>query len=199
MNTKFMKKYTPLFIISALFIGLIGGYLLFKETPIQTQVQTNEQTKPNRSTCLADDCLAVEDLEYPADTLPDTVKNALDEAITDEYKALATYEAVIAKLGSVRPFSMIKGAEEQHIASLKALYDKYGLQPPVNVWLNKVSIPSTLQESCQAGVDAEIANAALYKDSLLPSVSTYEDIVQVFTNLMNASEQKHLKAFEKCN
>jgi hypothetical protein len=199
MNTKFMKKYTLFFIISALIIGLIGGYLLFKETPIQTQVQTNEQTRPNRGSCLADDCLAVEDLEYPADTLPDTVKNALDEAITDEYKALATYEAVIAKLGSVRPFSMIKGAEEQHIASLKALYDKYGLQPPVNVWLNKVSVPSTLQESCQAGVNAEIANAALYKDSLLPSVSTYEDIVQVFTNLMNASEQKHLKAFERCN
>lgn len=193
-----MKKNIYLFIILALLIGVLGGYL-FKKEPTQIQPITKELSQPNRGTCIADDCLAVEDLEYPADTLPDTVKNALDEAITDEYKALATYEAVIAKLGSVRPFSMIKGAEEQHIASLKALYDKYGLQPPVNVWLNKVSVPSTLQESCQAGVDAEIANATLYKDSLLPSVSTYEDIVQVFTNLMNASEQKHLKAFERCN
>jgi len=33
----------------------------------------------------------------------------------------------------------------------------------------------------------------------LPTASSYEDIVQVFTNLMNASEQKHLKAFERCN
>jgi len=193
-----MKKNAYLFIILALLIGILGGYLLKKE-PAQIQKETNELLQPNRGTCLADDCLAVEDLEYPAGTLPDNVKKALDEAINDEYKALTTYEAIIAKFGSVRPFSMIKGAEEQHIASLKALYDKYGLQVPINEWVNKVSIPATLQESCQAGVDAEIANAALYKDSLLPSASSYGDIVQVFTDLMNASEQKHLKAFERCN
>jgi len=193
-----MKKNIYLFIIIALLIGLLGGYLL-KKQPAQIQPIAKELSQPNRGTCLADDCLAVEDLEYPAGTLPDNVKKALDEAINDEYKALTTYEAIITKFGSVRPFSMIKGAEEQHIASLKALYDKYGLQVPINVWINKISVPSTLQESCQAGVDAEIANAALYKDSLLPTASSYEDIVQVFTNLMNASEQKHLKAFERCN
>ena len=71
-------------------------------------------------------CLLVDNLEYPAGELSSEVQQALDEAINDEYKALSTYEAVIAKLGSVRPFSMIKGAEVQHIASLKAIYDKYG-------------------------------------------------------------------------
>lgn len=152
----------------------------------------------NRGNCLADDCLMVQDLEYPAGELPKNVEGALNEAINDEYKALATYEVVMDKFGVVRPFAMIKGAEEQHIASLKAIFDKYGIKVPANTWMSKVSVPATLQEACQVGVDAEIANAALYKDKLLPEVGDYADIVAVFTNLMNASEMKHLPAFEKC-
>ena len=57
----------------------------------------------------------------------------------------------------------------------------------------------TLTAACQTGVDAEIANADLYKNILLPIVTNYPDITAVFTNLMNASEEKHLPAFEKCN
>ena len=155
--------------------------------------------QPNRGNCLSDDCLLVDNLEYPVAELSTGAKEALNEAIIDEYKALSTYEAVIAKLGAVRPFSMIKGAEEQHIASLKAIYDKYGLAVPANTWTNKISSPATLKEACQTGVEAEIANAKLYRDELLPEVADYEDITAVFTNLMNASEQKHLAAFEKCN
>lgn len=160
---------------------------------------TQQNGKFDRGNCLSDDCLMVDDLEYPAGELPERVQEALNEAINDEYKALSTYEAVISEFGSVRPFSMIKGAEEQHIASLKAIYDKYGLEIPENTWSSKVFIPETLIKSCQVGVDAEIANAGLYKDKLLPLVSDYEDITAVFTNLMNASEQKHLPAFERCN
>ena len=153
----------------------------------------------NKGNCLADDCLAVQDLNYPAGTLPAEVKMALDEAIADEYKALSVYHAVIAKFGQVRPFSMIKGAEEQHIASLKSIYDKYGITVPSNNWTKKVTAPQTLQQACQTGVDAEIANADLYKSKLLPAVKDYQDITLVFTNLMNASQEKHLPAFERCN
>lgn len=152
----------------------------------------------NKGNCLADDCLAVQDLNYPAGTLPSEVKEALDEAIADEYKALSVYQAVVAKFGQVRPFSMIKGAEEQHIASLKAIYDKYGLMVPANKTA-KITSPSTIQLSCQLGVDAEIANYKLYQDKLLPSVKNYEDITIVFTRLMNASKDKHFPAFERCN
>jgi hypothetical protein len=159
----------------------------------------SQQNSVSPQNCLADDCLLVDNLDYPVSELPQSVKDALDEAINDEYKALATYEAVISKFGTVRPFSMIKGAEEQHIALLKAVYDKYGLQVPQNTWSSKVSSPETIQEACQTGVDAEIANAALYKEKLLPVVADYEDITAVFINLMNASEQKHLPSFDKCN
>jgi len=203
-----MKNKILIYVGVALFLGLIGGYVIF-----QSRVQKTDNSlssfnyggsqrpsgQPDKGNCLGDDCLLVENLEFPVRELSAEAQQALDEAINDEYKALSTYEAVIAKLGTVRPFSMIKGAEEQHIASLKAIYDKYGLTIPKNTWPSKVSAPTTLVEACQIGVDAEIANAALYKDKLLPKVEAYEDIVTVFTNLMNASEQMHLPAFEKCN
>ena len=198
-----MKNKIFTYIGIALLAGILGGYV-YGQYKAETTVRTggfglNQSGEPSRENCLADDCLLVDDLEYPVGELSVEVQEALDEAINDEYKALSVYEAVVTKLGTVRPFSMIMGAEEQHIASLKAIYDKYGLEVPVNTWPSKVSAPDTLQEACQVGVDAEIANAALYEDKLLPAVDGYEDIVAVFTNLMNASEQKHLPAFERCN
>lgn len=208
-----MKNKLFMYVGLALVAGVLGGYLVSKPSLKQQRADGlmagyqdrgfNQNQKvmgqPNRGNCLADDCLLVSDLEYPASELSMPVKEALDEAINDEYKALSVYEAVIEKFGMVRPFSMIKGAEEQHIASLKAIYDKYGLEVPENSWIGKVTAPETIQEACQTGVEAEIANADLYKNHLLPAVEDYEDIVMVFTNLMNASEQKHLAAFEKCN
>ena len=209
-----MKNKLFIYIGIALIIGAFGGYLIIKPNQGQQQLQNNNQVtrfnygngigqsqnkQPNRGNCLADDCLLVDNVEYPVGELSKEVQTALDEAINDEYKALSTYNSIIAKFGTTRPFSMIKGAEEQHIASLKAIYDKYGLEVPVNDWASKVSTPATLQEACQVGVDAEIANATLYRDELLPAVTEYEDITLVFENLMNASQEKHLPAFDKCN
>jgi len=163
------------------------------------QGKTKTTIVPNKGNCLADECLMVENLEYPVGSLSNNVKEALGEAISDEYKALTLYQKVIAKLGTIRPFSMIIGAEEQHIALLKSLFNKYGLNVPQNVWSSKIVSPNSISEACQAGVDAEIANAAMYKDKLLPVVKDYPDITLVFENLMNASQIKHLSAFEKCN
>jgi hypothetical protein len=152
-----------------------------------------------RAGCVADDCLAVDGLDYPVGNLSDAAKQALSSALDDEYKALATYEAVIAKFGSTRPFIMIARSEEQHIAALRALYDKYGMTVPANPYLGKVTAPASLQAACQTGVDAEVANASLYKDKLLPAVKDYADLTAVFTNLMNASQNRHLPAFDRCN
>lgn len=153
----------------------------------------------DRGNCVADECLLVDGLDYPVGTLSDGAKQALLSALDDEYKAFASYQAVITKLGAVRPFSMIIRAEEQHISSLKALFDKYGVAIPENPYFLKVVVPNTLQSACQVGVDAEISNASLYKDTLLPAVKEYTDITSVFTNLMNASQERHLPAFERCN
>ena len=160
--------------------------------------QNKKQPLVNRQNCLAEDCLMVDDFEYPAGELPQPIVGALNEAINDEYKAYSTYEAVIKKFGNVRPFSMIIRAEEQHISSLKSIYDKYGLTPPQNDLSDNITAPESVQQACQIGVDAEIANATLYQEKLLPAVIDYPDITAVFKNLSDASQQKHLPAFEKC-
>jgi len=215
-----MKNTYIIYILLALVAGAVLGLFIYryKATPdITKSLQDNTNTgslqrsgggrgnrgqgqgRFNRGNCLGDECLEVDNLEYPAGQLTSEVKNALDEAIDDEYKAMSTYQAVIDKFGQVRPFSMIIGAELQHIASLTNIYQKYGLKVPENSWTGKVTVPSTLQAACQTGVDAEIANADLYKNNLLPIVADYEDITSVFTNLMNASQTKHLPAFDRCN
>jgi hypothetical protein len=168
------------------------------EVEVASQQSTALQDEtPTEQNCISEDCLKVENLEYPVGELPDSVVQALGSAIDDEYKARATYEAVINEFGSVRPFSMIIRAEEQHISSLKAIYDKYGLDIPSDPYTN-VEIASTKSENCSVGVQAEIDNAALYRDSLLPAVEEYPDIASVFTQLMNASQDNHLPAFERC-
>ena len=121
---------------------------------------------------------------------------ALNMALQDEYKALATYERVIADFGEVRPFTNIARAEMQHIAALTRLFETYSVEMPANEWADKVASFDSLTEACQGGVDAEIENAALY-DQLFSMVE-HNDIIRVFQNLRDASEYKHLLAFERC-
>lgn len=216
-----MNSMSTKYIYIAIIVVLLGavGYLSFRPKIQQTVKAPMEQNMDgsgigagnglgqsrgtngaveSRRNCLADGCLAIDDLNYPAGELTDAAGTALGKALDDEYKAYATYQAIIDKLGSTRPFIMIIRAEEQHISSLKALFDKYGLVIPENPYTGKIISPETLEKACTAGVEAEIANASLYKDDLLPNVTEYEDITMVFTNLMNASQQKHLVAFQRC-
>jgi hypothetical protein len=157
-----------------------------------------QKTQITRGNCVSDQCLSVSNLSYPVGELPADIKNTLDLAMNDEYMAHAFYQSVIDKFGLSNPFSMIIRAEEGHISMLKALYDKYGLEIPADNWIINSTSPDTFKEACQIGVAAEIANAALYQEQLLPVVSNYEDLTQVYNSLMTASQQKHLIAFQKC-
>lgn len=122
--------------------------------------------------------------------------NALHEAIGDEYHAWATYDQVIADFGDVPPFNHIREAEARHINALRNLFARYDVPVPENPWPGRVTRYGSLQEACAAGVAAEIANAALY-DRLL-SAAEHPDILAVFRNLQEASQQRHLRAFERC-
>jgi hypothetical protein len=123
-------------------------------------------------------------------------EEALRIALQDEYKAWSVYDQVIADFGAVRPFTSIQKAEENHIAALVALFEGYGLDVPANEWVGNVPTFDTLAEACEAGVQAEIDNAALY-DQLLSMVDN-PDLVRVFTALQSASQDQHLPAFERC-
>lgn len=193
-----MKNFYWVLIIIAIII--LGTIVWYTSTIEQNRNQNANQTKTiTKENCIADECLTTkEEVTYPVSALPQNVIDALNKAIDDEYKAKDTYDAVITKFGSVRPFSQIIRAEEQHISSLKAIYDKYGLTIPTDPYIGKIEAPTTTQSSCALGVEAEIANAALYRDNLIPEVTNYPDITEVFTSLMNASQDKHLPAFQKC-
>jgi hypothetical protein len=133
----------------------------------------------------------------PSISLSSAEQDALQKAILEEYDALNLYQSAIAQLGNVYPFSQIVKAEQQHVNALVRQADKYGVSVPANPGLATTPTFASLSAACQAGVDAEIADAALY-DTLKPVV-THTDILQVFNNLQSASLNSHLPAFEACN
>jgi hypothetical protein len=128
--------------------------------------------------------------------LNETEIRALEEALDDEYRAWSTYDQVIRDFGEVRPFINIRAAEARHIEALRALFSRYRLDIPENPWPGKVTRYASLQEACQAGVAAEIENGALY-DRLLATTQR-PDILTVFRNLREASQENHLPAFRRC-
>jgi len=128
--------------------------------------------------------------------LNETEVAALHEALDDEYHAWATYDQVVHDFGMVRPFSNIRDAEARHIAALLSLCERHGVAPPSNPWPGKVERYPSLREACAAAVEAEITNAALY-ERLLASTDR-SDILTVFRNLRDASQERHLPAFRRC-
>jgi hypothetical protein len=129
-------------------------------------------------------------------TLNEIETTALHEALDDEYHAWATYDQVIQDFGLVRPFSNIRDAEARHIEALLNLFERYGLDPPPNSWPGKVERYPSLRDASAAAVEAEIANAKLY-ERLLASTER-SDILNVFRNLRDASQERHLPAFRRC-
>lgn len=133
---------------------------------------------------------------YETGDLSESEVQALQMALEDEYKAWSVYEQVIADFGAVRPFTNIQRAEEKHIDALVTLLERYGLAVPENKWPGAVPTFDSLTEACAAAAQAEIENAALY-DQLFSLVDN-PDIMQAFMALQQASQTKHLPAFEAC-
>jgi hypothetical protein len=209
-----MNNKTIITILVILLIGFASGFFYYFAVN-QQRTSANEigQTQQpqgmrgmfgqfsdnyNQKNCIAGECLNT--AETTTQELPEEVKNALGKAIDDEYKALTTYQVVMDKFGRQRPFTMISHSEEMHIAALKSIYDKYGVEIPENDYEGKMEAPESVQQACQQGVEGEIKNAELYRKELIPIVQDeYPDIERVFRNLMNASQSRHLPAFERCN
>lgn len=126
----------------------------------------------------------------------DALKAALIEAINEEYKAHATYQAVIDKFGSVAPFSNIVSSEQSHIDAWKTLLTKYQIAIPEDPFLGKVTAPASVKDACATGVAAEKEDVALY-DRLMKTV-TQSDVLTVMQQQRDVSQNNHLPAFERC-
>ena len=113
--------------------------------------------------------------------------HALNEALDDEYRACATYDQVIADFGDVRPFTNIRAAEARHVEALHSLFGYYRLPVPGNPWSpGTVARYASLQEACEAGVVAEIANGEIY-DRLL-KMNHYQNNVAISRKLSQDSQ-----------
>lgn len=130
--------------------------------------------------------------------MTDDVKTieVLREALDDEYRARATYRNVIDTFGPVRPFVNIVEAEDRHAQALLSLFARFGLEPPPDRWAGRVAAPASLREACQAGVEAEIENEAMYERLLRQT--EHPDVLAVMRRLQQASQERHLPAFRRC-
>ena len=127
----------------------------------------------------------------------ENLKQALTEALEDEYKARATYQLVLQKFGYIKPFVNILQSEERHIQALFSLFQKYQIPIPADTWKERVQAPNSVLAACEAGVQAEIENGEMYH-RLLALTEGYPDVQRVFLNLQRASQENHLYAFQRC-
>lgn len=124
------------------------------------------------------------------------VHQALCAALDDEYKARATYAAVIDRFGPVRPFVNIIQSEQRHINALQMLLRRRGWAIPDDPYGGRVAAPPSLEEACRLGVQAELDNVALY-DRLNDLAWGDDEVLTVFANLREASQHRHLPAFQR--
>jgi hypothetical protein len=125
-----------------------------------------------------------------------TLEEALMAALDDEYRARATYRAVLAAHGDVRPFVNIVESEERHIEALHRLCERHGVKVPSDPWPSRVSAPESLEAACEAAVEAERANGVLYQQ-LMEGAGGRPDVEETFRRLLTASQENHLPAFER--
>ncbi len=123
-----------------------------------------------------------------------TLQKMLVFAIEDEYLARGEYQKVIEKFGNRRPFSNIIKAEERHISWLKPLFKKYNFVLPPDRGLELAKIPEFFTEALQIGVEAEIANIAMYERFLKKDLP--DEVRDVFNHLLTGS-RNHLNAFKR--
>lgn len=121
---------------------------------------------------------------------------ALCEALDDEYKARATYQAVIDAFGPILPFANIIQSEQRHINALLSLFSGRGLPAIHDPYALGMMAPESIEEACRIGVEAEIENAALY-DRLMQAAAGDEEVLWVFRALRRASNECHLPAFRR--
>jgi hypothetical protein len=119
------------------------------------------------------------------------------DALMDERRARAFYDAVLERHGQVRPFANIVRAEERHESMIAAAMRRHELDVPSDrpTAADLPPIPGTVRECGALAARLERENIALY-DRLLTEV-TEPDIRAMFENLQRASRVNHLPALER--
>ena len=120
---------------------------------------------------------------------------ALRIALYDEYAARAFYRSVVEAFGAQAPFAAIATAEDQHVAALGRLCERYGVPRPLDPYPAETTVAPAWRINLARALAGEIANVQLYQ-YLLQHVAA-PDVRRVFLNLQAASLENHLPAFQR--
>jgi len=121
---------------------------------------------------------------------------ALQCALDLAYQGWASCDQVIRRHGEVRPFSRIRDAERRRIHQLWRLFISHGLPIPENPWAGAIPSAESLPAACAQALEQERTRLRCCAQ-LLAGVDR-EDLRAVLSDLAEASEVRHLPAFERC-
>lgn len=164
--------------------------LLEEETTVSEEMATEEETTGSEA-IVAEEDYGAKGAEARSEF---TLEEMFAYAIEDEYLALAEYELITSELDVTRPFTNIIEAEKTHISLLEDIYAVYEFVIPSVDPSAHTLLPDSVNEAYSAGVEAEIANIAMYE--LFLEQDLPDDVRSVFEALKKGSES-HLLAFEK--
>lgn len=126
--------------------------------------------------------------------LTEAERAALREALGAELAVAEYYRGVLERFGAQRPLDNLRAAEERHIAALRNLCERYGVEEPAAGELDVPQVPDTLAAALAQAAELERADGALY-DRLLGQVDN-ADVRTVFERLRAASLERHLPAVQ---
>lgn len=176
--------------------GVVGGLVATSgTTPTSSSAPSVSTTAPPGTTTAPTASTTAPTASTTA-PVSGAVATALGTAMTTEGQAKATYDNVIAQFGAVAPFSTVSSAEAQHMDTLQALAQRYGVTLPTGPFTGQPA-PTTFTAACQLGVTTEQQVVSTY-GQLLTQVSEHRDVTQAFSNLQAAAHDNHLPAFEHC-
>ena len=139
---------------------------------------------------------AVTGVSSPAVSMS-ALEQTLVAGFQDENHAYWVYRRVMADFGSVRPFSNIVYAEQQHAESIATLLRARVWNVPPSVWsLDNAPGFESVAAACRGAAQAERDNIALYDELLRQDLP--DDVRTVFQNNRAASLNNHLPAFSRC-
>lgn len=144
------------------------------------------------------------DLSFDVETntpLNVEAREAVLEALDDEYRARAFYLAVLERFPEAMPFAHIVESEQRHANKLIEILRADGGDIPANIHLGsdetRRAVPASLACACDLAVEEEAHNVSLYESRLLPQVASFPIVTKVFTKLMQASRERHLPTFRR--
>lgn len=127
---------------------------------------------------------------------PRPLQDVLKEALNEQYKARAGYQASATKFPDAAAFSAAATGATKSIEALTKLYAANNLTPPPDIFAGRVPAAADVKKACTDAADTEKANATLYDK--LAKETTNADLVKALQEIKKTAQETNTPAFEAC-